>query len=130
MEIIIILITYEHNMRLIYSIYFIIHFDCIIFYYVHSLIAALSLLLQPFLISPTINTGDIVVAFNRYPELDITEGTYVHVVIINHTCTYFWNWMYIKVFIIGLLMIMSCLLLFLVNAHFILFVCPLQQCIL
>jgi hypothetical protein len=39
--------------------------------------SALSLLLQPFLISPTINTGDIVVAFNRYPELEITEGTYV-----------------------------------------------------
>jgi hypothetical protein len=36
---------------------------------------ALSLLLQPFLISPTINTGDIIVAFNRYPELEITEGT-------------------------------------------------------
>ena len=39
--------------------------------------SALSLLLQPFLISPTINTGDIIVAFNRYPELEITEGTYM-----------------------------------------------------
>jgi hypothetical protein len=33
-----------------------------------------SLILQPFLISPTINTGDSVVAFLRYPELVVSDA--------------------------------------------------------
>jgi len=33
-----------------------------------------SLILQPFLISPTINTGDSVVAFLRYPDLDVSDA--------------------------------------------------------